>query len=272
MQRPVFDKRHQLLISFGYAGERFRGLAPQPDFPTAGGSLAERFRAAGVVPKALAFTARTDAGVHARHNIATCWLKDEPNPEAIKAAVAQSRNDGLHSVRLFSVDKHVHARGVARGKHYRYVIEMGCAVGAEGSVVPAPPHEARWRVAPWLDPEAMDRAGRYLEGEHDFTSFCFRRGKQQSTLREIYTVRVRAEGERQIVIDIHGRSFLRQMVRILSGTLAQVGAGLRQPHHMADILAARHRSAAGPTAPAQGLTLMRIDLPPELEATLAQAG
>src|SRR5690349_612914 len=121
--------RTQILVRFGYDGARFHGLQPQtPDLPTAGAALIDRLtQAAGRAPKGLHFAARTDAGVHALRNLATCWLPTaarEPSARPVAqvlADVMRPRPDGLTAVLALEVPTWVHARGSSRGKRYRYL-------------------------------------------------------------------------------------------------------------------------------------------------------
>lgn len=95
-------------------------------------------------------------------------------------------------------------------------------------------------------------------GTRDFKSFCGNRKMKKSTVRTLYSIDIQEKGE-EIALDFYGDGFLYHMVRILAGTLMEVGEGKRSPESMADILAARDRQAAGPTAPAEGLCLVRVD-------------
>ena len=109
-----------------------------------------------------------------------------------------------------------------------------------------------------LNVEKMQQAARLLEGEHDFKSFCQVGAQVESTVRRLYSVDVTEEGT-DLLIRVCGNGFLYNMVRIIVGTLIEVGRGKRAPEEMLSILEARDRSAAGPTAPAHGLMLMKYE-------------
>ena len=109
-----------------------------------------------------------------------------------------------------------------------------------------------------LNVEPMKKAGAYLVGEHDFKSFCQTGAQVESTVRTLYSVEVEEQGA-DLVIRVCGNGFLYNMVRIIAGTLMEVGQGKRSPEDINRILEARDRAAAGPTAPAQGLTLVKYD-------------
>ncbi len=240
--------RTQILIRFGYDGARFFGLQPQGDRPTAGAALRERLRAAAAAPeKALQFAARTDRGVHAVANLATCWFAALDAPSFL-AALAADRDDGLTDVRGFVVPMSVHARGAARGKRYAYIV-------LDGRADRSAPAARAWTVAPQLDVAAMNAAAQRLVGVHDFTSFRSVKCRASSPVKELASARVIRRDDGAIVIVLAGTAFLRQMVRILVGVLVEVGAHLRAPGDIDAILAARRRSAAGITAPPEGLTL-----------------
>ena len=115
-----------------------------------------------------------------------------------------------------------------------------------------------------LDIARMQEAACYLEGEHDFQSFCAAGAQVKTTVRTIYELTVEKEGD-LIVIRITGNGFLYNMVRIIAGTLMKVGMGEWEPERMTEILEGRDRKLAGPTAPAKGLTLMEIHFKGEKE-------
>ena len=118
------------------------------------------------------------------------------------------------------------------------------------------------RFALWnyhnLDVDKMKKAAAYLEGEHDFKSFCSADTQVESTVRTIYSVQVTQTGE-DIVISVCGNGFLYNMVRIIAGTLLEVGKGKIEPNEMDRILNERNRQASGPTAPPHGLTLVKYE-------------
>jgi tRNA pseudouridine38-40 synthase len=260
----VHPQRVQLLVRFGYDGSRFHGLQPQKVLPTAGGALRERLQdALGQRPRALQFAARTDAGVHALDNAATTWVPGPLDLAAVERALQRPRDDGLRSVRVFETPISVHARGSSRGKRYRYRVRDGAA---ESDLE----ERYAWHIVPTLDVEAMRAASAALVGEHDFTSFRGRRCSARSPVKRIVGLRVGGpfplgDGTRLTFIDVAGSGFLRKMIRILVGTLVEVGVGWRPPDDVARVLDARDRSQAGLTAPARGLILMKVGMawPPD---------
>lgn len=274
--RPHDLTRCQLLLRFGYDGARFRGVQPQaPGIPTAGLALRERLtEAAGVPPKALNFAARTDSGVHAIGNLATCYFRDvdEAATARLLERVQALRDDGLVDVRAYRVPPTVHARGSARGKRYRYTVIDGVA-----APLAADDERARhaWLVAPALDVQAMRAAAAHFIGTHDFSSL--RAGDCSAasavkTLARIDVTRVAGEKTRAISVEVSGNAFLRKMVRNLVGVLVEVGAACRSVDDIDAMLAARVRAAAGLCAPPQGLTLVAVGCtwPPDGSALLPE--
>lgn len=268
--------RVQFLIRFGYDGGRFHGIQPQPGFPTAGGALYARLHDAfGQPPRALQFTSRTDGGVHAIANLATTWFPNPVDVEAGLAKLRRERSDGLSGVWAEQVSRSVHARGISRGKHYRYVVRTGLSPEAlevlearvswharraerRGEAPPLVDADAcSWHIHPELDLQAMRAAADHLLGTHDFAAIRSRRCGAAQTTRTITHIDLSRRDD-AVIFDIRGTAFLRQMIRILVGTLVEVGAGLRAAESMPALLASADRRQAGMTAPSRGLTLVSI--------------
>ncbi len=243
------QKRASFLIRFGYIGSSFHGLQPSPGLATAGGALHELLAgAAGSPPKALQFSARTDAGVHALENYASCWFPKPFDVARFKQQLKATSHPLLFAEPIL-VHYRVHARANAQGKWYRYVIEDDS--GDNSNLV--------WCVVPKLDEIAMHKAAQHLVGTHEFDAFRHGGCTQSSTSKTVSDVSV-TRFAKQIHIDIRGTAFLRRMVRIIVGTLAEVGAGFRKADEMSEILQSKQRRQAGPSAPACGLMLMRVGM------------
>ena len=114
-----------------------------------------------------------------------------------------------------------------------------------------------WQLDKELNVEKMRQAAELLKGQHDFKGFCTKASKKKSTIRKIYQIEIE-EGEQHILIRYTGNGFLYNMVRILTGTLIEIGAGEREADSIQKILQTGDRKNAGPTAPAQGLTLVKV--------------
>lgn len=193
---------------------------------------------------------RTDAGVHARGQVASVHLPEGHTPREIQDYLNHYLPEDVAVVAVEQVGERFHARLSATGKEYRYHIRMG-------TVPDVFTRKYAYRVEEPLDIPAMERAAQLLTGKHDFRSFCGNRRFKKSTVREIFHIGVEVCGS-DLTLVFQGDGFLYNMVRILTGTLLEVGLGQRTPESMADILAARERTAAGKTAPAQGLVLQEV--------------
>ncbi|MBH1988962.1 MAG: tRNA pseudouridine synthase A [Myxococcaceae bacterium] len=235
------------MVRFGYFGHFFHGLQPQKGLPTAGGTLQDWItECAGQAPKALCFSARTDKGVHALHNIGTFWFPNLEDIPGFLARLQQCPCNGLVNVEAIEVDPSVHARGSALGKHYRYVLN-------------GPDAQTSWQIVPELNLTTMRLALDACLGTHDFKSFQGGGCSAGTTVKTLFHLGL-TSNEQGIQIDIFGNAFLRKMIRNLVGVLVEIGTGLRKPGEMAEIIASKHRQAAGITAPACGLTLVSVEL------------
>jgi len=198
----------------------------------------------------IAGAGRTDAGAHALGQVATLHLDSDVPASAIQRAVNVRLPADIRVVGVVDAAPGFHARYRATGKSYRY------------RIVTTPVLSPFDRFFAWHSPEvrdldAMRRAAALLVGRHDFASFQARGTAVRHTIRTIHRLQVTATtGE--IVFEVDGDGFLRHMVRAIVGTLDEVGRGARPPESMSDVLEARDRARAGPTAPAKGLTLVSV--------------
>lgn len=193
---------------------------------------------------------RTDAGVHARGQCANVHLSVALPAKHLEEELNRLLPDDIGVSRMREAGERFHSRFSATGKFYRYRIR----VGSEKNVF-----ERRyvWQLGEALDMSAMEEAAHLLEGRHDFTSFCGNRHMKKSCVRDVREISLHvSEGE--LAIDFIGDGFLQNMIRILVGTLVEVGEGKRKPSEMEAILAAHDRSCAGFTAPACGLCLEKV--------------
>lgn len=196
---------------------------------------------------------RTDAGVHARGQVASVHMPEGYTPQEVQDYLNRYLPEDVAVVEVVEVRERFHARLSATGKEYRYHIRMG-------SVPDVFARKYQYRVEEPLDIPAMERAAQYLTGKHDFRSFCGNRRFKKSTVRDVFHIGVEVCGS-DLTLIYRGDGFLYNMVRILTGTLLEVGLGQRTPESMVDILEARERTAAGKTAPAQGLVLQQVFYP-----------
>lgn len=192
---------------------------------------------------------RTDAGVHALGQVANVRLKTEKSPEEIRAYLNAYLPEDIGIVSVTEASERFHSRLNAIGKTYCYRLATDPAFH-----VLERKYMAAWQTP--LDLKAMKKAVDYLTGTHDFQSFCARKSKK-STVRRLDEIRLE-EFPGELRLTFRGNGFLYHMVRILTGTLLEIGSGQRNPEEIPSILEAKERRMAGFTAPAQGLTLMEV--------------
>lgn len=193
---------------------------------------------------------RTDAGVHACGNVAVFDTESQIPGDKFSFALNQRLPEDIRIQESCEVDADFHPRYADTVKTYEYNILN------RRFELPTKRLYAAFCYYP-MDIERMNQAAAYLVGEHDFKSFCSAGAQVQTTVRTIYAVNVTKEDD-MVHIRITGNGFLYNMVRIIAGTLMQVGTGLMEPEQVKEILEARDRSKAGPTAVAKGLTLVEI--------------
>lgn len=246
-----------LKLTLAYDGSPFHGWQVQPARPTVQGTLAEaieRITGEKVMPQG---SGRTDAGVHALAQVATFATSSSiPSGNLVKAL-----NSVLpDTVRVLAVDdvaEDFHARRSAKAKTYQYRIYRGDIL---------PPFLAKYVTHhPYpLDETAMADAAQHIVGEHDFTSFAAVDPEKNlpeegaSNVRTVFSSEWSRRGD-ELVYTVRGNGFLHHMVRNLVGTFLLVGKGTLKPADIPGILAARKRSAAGATAPAEGLYLVSVE-------------
>lgn len=196
---------------------------------------------------------RTDAGVHARGNVAVFDIETRIGPSKIAFALNARLPEDIRVVESKSVPDDFHPRYQSTVKTYTYHIL--------NRVHPDPlTRNLELHYYYPLDEKAMQKAADVIVGEHDFASFCAAGNSSKTTVRTIYRADVERHGDR-ITFTITGNGFLYNMVRIIVGTLLEIGGGKRPPEEMEKILAAKDRSYAGDTAPAKGLILECIRYP-----------
>ena len=193
---------------------------------------------------------RTDAGVHACGNVAVFDTESRIPGDKFSFALNQRLPEDIRIQESCEVDADFHPRYADTVKTYEYNILN------RRFELPTKRLYAAFCYYP-MDIERMNQAAAYLVGEHDFKSFCSAGAQVQTTVRTIYAVNV-TKADDMVHIRITGNGFLYNMVRIIAGTLMQVGTGLMEPEQVKEILEARDRSKAGPTAVAKGLTLVEI--------------
>lgn len=242
-------KRVMLMVA--YDGTNYCGWQIQPNGRTIEGELNQALSELLGEKIVVTGASRTDAGVHSYGNIAVFDTNARMPAEKISYALNQRLPEDIVVQMSKEVAADFHPRHVKSKKTYEYRI-----LNREFR----DPNRRRdtYFYYRGLDVEAMREAAGYLVGEHDFKSFCSIKAQVETTVRKIYALTVDKHGD-VITIRVTGNGFLYNMVRIIAGTLVQVGSGERKPEDMPQILAALDREAAGPTAPAHGLTMIGIE-------------
>lgn len=212
-------------------------------------------------PIAVIGASRTDAGVHALENVAVFDTENRMAADKLCLALNQWLPEDIRALHSEEVPLNWHPRKQNCTKTYEYRI-LNRKIN-----MPTERLYSYFCYFP-LDVEKMKKGAAYLVGEHDFKSFCAPRGQAEETVRTIYSLSIDKNDDR-ITLRISGSGFLYNMVRIIAGTLIKVGIGVYPPEHVEEILDARDRRAAGPTAPAKGLTLVSMEYERQLRERIS---
>ncbi len=244
-------KNYKLIIA--YDGTRYFGWEHQPGKDTIQGKIEtvlQRMCEMEEIPDVIG-AGRTDAGVHAKAMTASVRLDTPLSPSQIQDYLNRYLPDDIGIIDVREASERFHARYNAMGKTYSYT----CYVG-DGKPIFQRRYVSRLDFEP--DVDAMTKAAAYLQGQHDFKSFCGNPKMKKSTVRFVDSITVK-RSKNQVYFTFHGTGFLQHMVRIMVGTLLEVGAGKMRPEQIPEILEAKNRRVAGPTAPACGLCLEKVD-------------
>jgi tRNA pseudouridine38-40 synthase len=246
-----------LALTVAYDGARFAGFARQPGIDTVQGRLESALSTLLKRDVETTGAGRTDAGVHALGQVVSAPLKpgEQVDTDPARRSLDALVGDGIVVKEVRLACSGFSARFDAVAREYRYRVVAG----------PAAPlflERFAWHVPRALDVEEMRVAAECLEGEHDFRSFCVTESaRDKRTVRRVDAIAIEVEehlGEACYCVRIEGNAFLHSMVRVLVGSLVEVGEGRRSADWLTTALAARDRSAAGPTAPAHGLVLHAV--------------
>ena len=238
-------------LTLCYDGSRYRGWQRQGNCENSIQALVERALSRLLEQEIeVSGSGRTDAGVHARRQVCSFRAETPLTPEELLARLRAVLPEDVGALALEQAPPRFHARLSCTEKTYVYRIWNS----------PLPDvFERKYRLAlpEQLDEAAMRRAADLLCGEHDFAAFCSLKHPKKSTVRELRRIGITREGD-ELRLSFTGDGFLYNMVRILTGTLLEVGMGQRSADDMSEILASRSRENAGPTAPAKGLILWEL--------------
>ena len=247
-------KRVRMVVA--YDGTAYRGWQLQPNGITIEQVLNRELTALLKESISVIGASRTDSGVHARGNVAVFDTENRMPADKICFALNQRLPEDIRVQSSEEVPADWHPRKANCIKTYEYkVLNRKISMPLERLYA----HFCYFN----LDLDKMREAAAYLVGEHDFKSFCTVRTQAEETVRTIYSLDITKQDD-MITIRISGSGFLYNMVRIIAGTLLEVGMGAYPPEHVEEILDARDRQAAGRTAPARGLTLVSMEYQQEL--------
>ena len=238
-------------LTIEYDGKDFNGWQKQPNKLNIQGEIERAIYNITKEEVDLIGSGRTDAGVHAFGQIANFKTNSNISIEKMAIAINSQLKNSIVVKKAEEVDERFHSRYNAKRKTYRYVInntEYGSAIY----------RNLEYHFPIKLNVENMKEAAKFFEGEHDFKAFKSSGTSGKNSVRTIYKAEVRTDGER-ILIELTGNGFLYNMVRIISGTLLDVGLGKIEPSEIEDIINSKDRTRAGKTLPAHGLYLVKVN-------------
>ena len=239
-------------MTIAYDGTRYSGWEAKPDndMTIQGKIEAILYRLVNEQIKLIG-AGRTDGGVHAKAMVANVHINTEMSCDEIMAYLNKYLPEDIAIISITEASERFHSRYNATGKTYSYT----CYCGAS-----KPVFNRKYVYVLEKEPDivAMKKAADILIGEHDFASFCGNPKMKKSTVREVDTIDIRYKNG-YINMTFHGNGFLQHMVRILVGTLVEVGFNKRSIESVKELLVIKERSKAGFTAPAKGLCLEKVD-------------
>jgi tRNA pseudouridine38-40 synthase len=239
-----------LRLTLAYDGTDFHGWQVQPGVATVQGLLRDAARRILGEPVKVVGASRTDAGVHALRQVASLVTEAGIAPGDLARGLNALVPPAIRVREAREATAGFDARRWASGKRYAYLIDRAPV---------ADPFLRRyaWHIGYPLDPGPMVAALRGVRGKHDFSAFCAAPGRGRAPTCTVRSARLLARRDRLVIL-LSADSFLHHMVRNIVGSLVEVGRGAETPEWMDGLLAGRDRTRAGPTAPAQGLTLVRV--------------
>ena len=244
----------RILLEIAYDGTAYHGWQVQPGVLTVEAEINKALSSLLGEQVEVIGASRTDSGVHSLGNVAVFDTESAFPPEKICLALNYRLPEDIRVKASYEVPPDFHPRKSDCVKTYEYKI-LNSRIAVPTSRLYS------YHIYYALDVDKMQEAGRYLVGEHDFVSFCSVNTQVKDTVRTIYGLDVFRDvyNPDMITIRVKGNGFLYNMVRIIAGTLIEVGRGKYPPEKVKQIIEGQNRSLAGPTAPAHGLTLAKIE-------------
>lgn len=237
-------------LTIEYDGKCYNGWQKQPNKLNIQGEIERAIYNITKEEVDLIGSGRTDAGVHALGQVANFKTDSQISIEKLPLAINSQLKNSIVIKEAEEVDERFHSRYNAKHKTYRYIINNSkCGTAIYRNLEYSYPFK--------LDVEKMKQASKYFEGEHDFKAFKSSGTSSKNSVRIIYKAVVKQDGEK-IIIELTGNGFLYNMVRIISGTLLDVGLGKIEPKEIPEIIESKDRQRAGKTLPAHGLYLVEV--------------
>ena len=237
-------------LTIEYDGKDFNGWQKQPTKLNIQGTIEQAIKQITGEDIELNASGRTDAGVHALGQVANFKTNSKIPIEKFAIAINSKLKRSIVIKRAEEVDERFHSRLSCKRKTYRYIINNS----QEGTAIY---RNLETHIPQKLDVEKMQKAVKYFEGEHDFKAFKASGTSSKSSIRTIYKANVYQENEK-IFIELTGNGFLYNMVRIIAGTLVDVGLGKIEPEEIPKIIQEGKRENAGKTLPPNGLYLVKV--------------
>lgn len=241
----------RILLRVAYDGTDFHGWQVQPNMRTVEGELNRALKELTGEDIEVIGASRTDSGVHGKGNVAVFDTESTIPADKFMYAINTKLPEDMSVVESKEVPADFHPRHCDSAKTYEYRIY-------ESRINNPLKRRMAYRSQVPLNTELMDEAAKYLIGEHDFKSFCSVHTQAETTVRTIYDASVFRDND-EIVVRVKGAGFLYNMVRIIAGSLMEVGSGKYPPNHIKEVLESTDRTVAGPTAEPQGLIMMGIE-------------
>ena len=238
-------------IIIEYDGKDFNGWQKQPNKLNIQGEIERAIEEVTGEKVDLIASGRTDAGVHALGQVANFKIEKDIPIEKIPYALNSKLKKSIRIKEANEVDEKFHSRYTCKRKTYKYVINNS----VQGTAIY---RNLQYHFPEKLDDVKMNEAAKYLIGEHDFKSFRASGTSSKSSIRTIYNASVKRE-EEIVTIELTGNGFLYNMVRIIAGTLIDVGTGKINAKDVKEILDAKNRLKAGKTLPPNGLYLVNVE-------------
>ena len=239
-------------LTIEYDGKEYNGWQKQPNKLNIQGNIEKAIEAITSEEVDLMASGRTDAGVHALGQVANFKTNSKLPIEKFPVAINSKLKKSIRIINAEEVEEKFHSRLSCKQKTYRYIINNtynGTAIY----------RNQEYHVPQKLNIEKMQKAAKFFEGEHDFKAFKASGTSSKSSVRKIYEAKVYSDNNGRIYIELTGNGFLYNMVRIIAGTLVDVGLGKIKPEEISDIIIQGKRENAGKTLPAHGLYLVKVE-------------